>query len=436
MALSKDPEKRTIEGSTIVTLIRARIGVGNARLHRRVFARHPSAPFQIMLQKLHISRLPRRFWRYLFATLVVLLALDLIYFNGLNRVYRCSLVRTFPSTLSAHVMLDSSKIVINNRSSYCPESLTVSNPKRYFNKEVCCQHAQGKSLEKLCGVVNETTLGNKKLSGLPCTCVDFMACKTVALTAISSDHYREVQDAIASVQNFHPNMNILVYDLGLKFCELEHLRTLYNVKVVQFPFERYPPHVSSLGNYAWKILVINATLQSHDIVFWMDSSIRLKAPLTDKILSDLQVFPFRAQQVALYDGVFTYDCMYKWFGVTRAQMGKKFQIQATVQFLRNSPFLHKNIYSELVECALAKDCISPPFSTRFCLGLLVGIYPSNDILPEDVENGHCFRYDQSALTIVIYKNLNITRETTFLNYFPESLDLYRQYTECFFLFHL
>ena len=73
-----------------------------------------------------------------------------------------------------------------------------------------------------------------------------MPCKTIALTGISSDHYDEVQDAIVSIQNFHPDMKILVYDLGLKPCEIYHLSSLHNVEVISSPFKLHPNYVRHL----------------------------------------------------------------------------------------------------------------------------------------------------------------------------------------------
>ena len=118
---------------------------------------------------------------------------------------------------------------------------TLSNPYVYFNKEPCCEYGRDKSLEELCGQVNETTLGNKTPLGDLCTCIDFMACKMVIMTGISSNHNSEAQDGIASAQTFHPNTTIIVLNLGLKDKEVRQLNSLRNVKVVRYPFEKYPP---------------------------------------------------------------------------------------------------------------------------------------------------------------------------------------------------
>ena len=308
---------------------------------------------------------------------------------------------------------------------------TLSNPYVYFNKEPCCEYGRDKSLEELCGQVNETTLGNKTHLGDLCTCIDFMACKMVIVTGISSNHYSEAQDGIASAQIFHPDTTIIVLNLGLEDEEVRQLNSLRNVKVVKFPFEKYPPHVKTVTNYAWKALGIYNALHEYEIVFWMDASVRFRAPLTDKLLQDLQVFPFRAEILKyFYDAAYTYDSTYKRFGVTRREMSRKSQVQGGFHLSRNCSFLHHNLYDEYVQCSLDKDCIHPPNSTVFCKKR--GLFPPDGgPYPEEIPNIGCFRYDQSILTVLVYKNFNITEDAPCLASVSYTLVVYRFPTHCF-----
>ena len=232
---------------------------------------------------------------------------------------------------------------------------TLSSLYVYFNKASCCEYGRDKSLEELCGQVNITTLGNKTPLGDLCTCVDFMACKMVIMTGISSNHFSEVQDGIASAQTFHPNATIMVLNLGLEDEEVRQLTSLRNVKVVRFPFEEYPPHVKTLKNYAWKVLGVYNALQKYKIVFWMDASIRIRAPLTERLLHDLQDFPFRAEVLKyFYDAAYTYDSTYKRFGVTRREMSRKSQVQSGFHLSRSCSFLHQNLMMIMCSVSLTK----------------------------------------------------------------------------------
>ena len=230
-------------------------------------------------------------------------------------------------------------------------------------------------------------------------------------------------------------MKILVYDLGLKPCEVNHLSSLHNVEVITFPFKLYPEYVRHLQSYAWKIFGIHAILQKHEIVFWMDASVRLYRPVTDKVLYDLQAFPYRAEMLyGFYDGMFSYDATYKWFGVTRAQMGKKSQVESGKQFLRNCPFLYDKIYNELLKCAKDQSCLEPPGHALICKNLPPEKHPNESTRPEDVPNRNCFRYDQSALTIVLHKQFNFTRFSRPVATFTETLSVWRWYTTCYTLY--
>ena len=85
------------------------------------------------------------------------------------------------------------------------EKLKHSVP--YHRKEECCEFGKGKSLSTLCGEKDERSLDNNKVVVSPersCVCVDFMYCKMVFVTGVSSNHFSESLDSIASVQNLMP----------------------------------------------------------------------------------------------------------------------------------------------------------------------------------------------------------------------------------------
>jgi hypothetical protein len=50
------------------------------------------------------------------------------------------------------------------------------------------------------------------------------------------------------------------------------INPLPNMTLVPFPFHKYPTHVKTIGNYAFKPLVIHELSLKHKCVFWLDSS--------------------------------------------------------------------------------------------------------------------------------------------------------------------
>ena len=85
----------------------------------------------------------------------------------------------------------------------------------------CCQISAENDLEALC-------LNNVATN---CSCTDYMMCKLVMVTAISSNHFRESQDYFGSVHKNMPNTTIIVYDLGLKREEVATLQSYCKVKL-------------------------------------------------------------------------------------------------------------------------------------------------------------------------------------------------------------
>ena len=317
----------------------------------------------------------------------------------------------------------------------CSE-LKVGNSTPYRNKERCCREAEAKHLPELCGQVNASAIGNEShVQG--CTCHDFMACKTVVLTSASSNHWIESLDGIGSVQNIMPDMKIIMMDIGLTKEQVEQLQRLRNVEIRKFPFDTYPSHVRDLMKYAWKPLAIQKILTEYEIVFYMDASIRLRRPLVDILFPDIQKFPIRVNANGFYDGAFTMDETYKHLGVTRKQVGKRFQKEGNVQLYRNCSFVHERVVSPLVDCALHEECIAPSGSSPF--GYNFDKYKEQvkqiDTIEEFAYIG-CHRFDQSALTVVLDREFHFPNDHYVVDPagYSETMEIWRNPTKCFTLF--
>ena len=55
--------------------------------------------------------------------------------------------------------------------------------------------------------------------------------------------------------------------------------TILHTQVRRFPYEKYPPHVHDVRNYAFKALVLAEALVSNAVVLWIDSGLELRAPM-------------------------------------------------------------------------------------------------------------------------------------------------------------
>lgn len=79
---------------------------------------------------------------------------------------------------------------------------------------------------------------------------------TIATTA-SVEYYEHLTNIIGSIQYWEPDAQIVVYDLGLLKEQADEMRGMCGVRVIPFPFEKYPRVVGSyLSDFAWKAPLI------------------------------------------------------------------------------------------------------------------------------------------------------------------------------------
>jgi hypothetical protein len=123
---------------------------------------------------------------------------------------------------------------------------------------------------------------------------------------------------IGSVHVWSPESPVIVYDLGMSPQGRERLEGLCNVQVRPFPFGKYPGHMSDLFTYAWKPPIIAEVVEEFGWALWLDSSIEIRAPLTE------------IEEHILFDGYFgitshpdptfrTLDPLFKGMGTTRCE---------------------------------------------------------------------------------------------------------------------
>ena len=106
-----------------------------------------------------------------------------------------------------------------------------------MNRLNCCKIAEDTKLEVLCW---------KEPFYHPvsthCSCTEYMMCKLVVVTGISSNHFQESRSLFGSVHEQMPNTKIIVYDIGLTKSQVSTLQTYCNVEIRKFNFQKYPKH--------------------------------------------------------------------------------------------------------------------------------------------------------------------------------------------------
>ena len=218
----------------------------------------------------------------------------------------------------------------------------------------------------------------------------------VPVTGASSNHFEEFRQHISTFAKLFPGIRVIFYDLGLTRSQVTFiLKNLPFVQYRKFDFNEYPPHVSTLINYAWKPLIIQEILGEFDGAMWFDSSIKFKGNNTHEVLQRLT---FGSSEVGIYVlqvGITghsiiaaTHPGMMEYIPI-KTNDAVKDMFEANSMIVINTPEVQKHIMKWLVTCAL-EDCIAPVGAKLYC----------GFNFPKD-KFGGCHRYDQSLVNILV-----------------------------------
>ena len=276
-------------------------------------------------------------------------------------------------------------------------------------RQFCCELISEIPLGKICPSFNSKA----KLVPIPgqdstnCTCTDFLYCRLVVLTAISSNHFSEAQDMFAGVQANLPYTRLIVYDLGLSIGEKTQLSKYCNVEVRTFNVSKYPLYVKNLYKFAWKPIIISEITREYEVVMYGDASIRMYQPAEKKLIPLLLEFPFipgpigKAPIISL-----THDSTLNFLGLNMSREIAVKEVHNTVPATLFCVWFTKVIREKWLkrwlDCALHEECIAPPelHQTKCKLDLL---------RKRDGAFIGCHRFDQSALDIILYQEFGRER---------------------------
>jgi len=236
----------------------------------------------------------------------------------------------------------------------------------------------------------------------------------VAATAASSNHFGELMSNVNYFPTRFPGTKLFCYDIGLQEPEVDQLKKLPHLIYRKLDFDKYPPHIKNLLNYAWKILIIEELLAEFDGVMWFDTSVKVYGDLThvlermvhfkSGILFFLKIGPQSHSIAAAVD-----PGMVEYFPLT--PQGKTGLVTDMLPggsiLVFNTADVQQYVMKWASICALVKDCIEPPSSTIKCP-------PNIWTIPRDQFAG-CHRYDQALFSLLVTNLYNNTREQYSLN---------------------
>ena len=242
-----------------------------------------------------------------------------------------------------------------------------------------------------------------KRENMPSSTIYNMYNRLVVVTSVSSNHFEESKDMIASVQKYLPHSKIIFYDLGLTKKERLEVSKYCNVELRPVSWDKYPPHVKSLKKYAWKPLVVNEVAEEYDLIMYGDSSIRMLSSDMGPVLGSLIEVPFLDIYVLGHKIIsYTHDgtISYLKYPPSHKDMVNWGTLQGGAWIMLLNQDMKENVLKPWVDCALHEQCIAPNGSALSpCQNEKIGYYTGKYI--------GCHRYDQSALNIILARRFGI-----------------------------
>ncbi|CAF1133652.1 unnamed protein product, partial [Adineta steineri] len=207
------------------------------------------------------------------------------------------------------------------------------------------------------------------------------------VTAASAGFVDRLENLIGSIHYHEPHITIIVFDLGMTNSQRSRILCMTNVQVENFPFDIYPSHVTYLQFYAFKALVLKEVFEKYrwktKAIFYLDAGCELRSSL-DPIIKAIKTHGYFLTGQKTFIINHTDDQTFVALNVSKSNfsIGKYYQVAACILgFSTNHSGFYKNILIPFIACSLNSDCIAP-------------------LTPR---SSTTHRFDQSILSIIVYK---------------------------------
>jgi hypothetical protein len=199
----------------------------------------------------------------------------------------------------------------------------------------------------------------------------------IVATAASSNHAGPLRFLLESLRRL--DARVECYDLGLTDDEVGALPRWGGLSFHRFNYAAYPPHLDvsvNAGEYAWKPAIVADVVDRvrasgvPDDVLWSDAGSYFEAlePIALRIRASRGLW-VRRSSGTMRD--WTHPLMFDFLKTDAARYFERPNADATlIGFATGHPSadVRERVYRDVVvpwkACALAKDCIAPPGSSR------------------------------------------------------------------------
>ncbi|CAF1266904.1 unnamed protein product, partial [Rotaria sordida] len=215
--------------------------------------------------------------------------------------------------------------------------------------------------------------------------------KPVIILAANLHFYDRLQASMHTVNDYLKDYTVAIYDLQFSPTQLNMIKeNCVRCIIIPFPFaqiDSVAPHIRSLGNFAWKPIVIQDAVRRFGSIIYGDTSIRYKTSNFDRLLIDNLIRGFSCRELpGHYLPCFTLSGTFSWFNETFSTFDDVYIAEAGFLAVTDN-FLSRLILKTWVTCALDSTCITPSYSRTQCKRV-TGLTEKH-------------RYDQSAMVTLL-----------------------------------
>jgi hypothetical protein len=189
---------------------------------------------------------------------------------------------------------------------------------------------------------------------------------TIIVTAAGSEEFEALRNLVGSIQFWHPDLSILIWDTGLNEKQMQEASCWANVELRVLPFESYPAHISKIETFAFKSLAMEVTLQHHLNALWIDCQAEVRSSL-EPIIRNLHRngywFASHGGKVVAVSHPETMSRLQ----VSSLDLGDKIACSGLAfGFVRDSEAYH-DVLLPAIECSVDPRCIDPKSLKEFAL---------------------------------------------------------------------
>ena len=179
------------------------------------------------------------------------------------------------------------------------------------------------------------------------------------VTAASSNYYDELLNLVGSLHSYEPALPALIYDLGMSHEQLAQIRLIANAELLAFPFDRYPPHVRDLKNYAWKACVVKDAVERKGCVLFLDAGMEVRnflGNLRKNLLKHGAWFVGSQENL----GKYTHPGTCRALGLDTTSFAKHRTLASGMMGWCHNSTIWQDLFAPWWRCSLQPSCIVPP----------------------------------------------------------------------------